>query len=209
MFVITWLTRQNKSNRLFDSKGFLAADTTSLLRLNLAGICLFGMIPLLFYKNSIVSLVLGDHMPTNYWLIAFSFLLLLITFTGFHSGWQMKLKLNNARVSSKAFLSQYFTFRILFLLSYELFFRGILLFSCIDLLGIFPAIILSTMLTVLIHVFTNKKEMWACIPFGLLLCSYSIAVHAVWPAFLFHMALSFAYELPPLNQLFIKLNPAK
>ena len=72
--------------------------------------------------------------------------------------------------------------------------------------GLIPAIALSTGLTVLIHVFTNKKEMWGCIPFGIILCGCSVVFNAVWPAIVLHLALSLSYELPPSYQF---LKPVK
>ena len=110
---------------------------------------------------------------------------------------------------TKNFLHWFIVLRILFLCGYELFFRGFLLFDCIQWLGIPWAITISTGLTVLIHVFNGKKEMWACIPFGIILCSCCIAVHAVWPAIILHIALAMSHELTLIAQFLTKLKPAK
>ena len=134
---------------------------------------------------------------------------MLITLTGFRKGRQIRIKYENRSVSSNVFVSYYFPVRILFLCAYELFFRGFLLFDCIRWFGILPAIIITTGLTVLIHVFTNKKEMWACIPFGIILCSCCITIHSVWQAIVLHLALSLAYEIPPVNQFLNQLKLIK
>ena len=37
-FVATWISKHNKSNRLFDAQGVLASNSSSLLGLHVAGI---------------------------------------------------------------------------------------------------------------------------------------------------------------------------
>jgi membrane protease YdiL (CAAX protease family) len=81
-----------------------------------------------------------------------------------------------------------------FLVSYEWFFRGCILFSCIDLFGTIPAITINLVLYALIHSFNGKKEMYGSVPFGLMLCLFTIWYQSVWPAILLHLLLSSAYE---------------
>src|SRR5436190_4927522 len=69
-----------------------------------------------------------------------------------------------------------------FLICYEFFFRGCILFSCIDLFGTVPAIIINLVLYALIHSFNGKKEMYGSVPFGLMLCLFTIWYESVWPA---------------------------
>ncbi len=84
--------------------------------------------------------------------------------------------------------------RSFFLVSYEWFFRGCILFSCIDLFGITPAIIINLVLYALIHSFNGKKEMYGSVPFGLMLCLFTIWYQSVWPAILLHLLLSSSHE---------------
>ncbi len=81
-----------------------------------------------------------------------------------------------------------------FLVSYEWFFRGCILFSCIDLFGTIPAIIINLVLYALIHSFNGKKEMYGSVPFGLMLCLFTIWYQSVWPAILLHLLLSSSHE---------------
>jgi membrane protease YdiL (CAAX protease family) len=81
-----------------------------------------------------------------------------------------------------------------FLVSYECFFRGFVLFSCIDLFGAIPAIIINLVLYALIHSFNGKKEMYGSVPFGLMLCVFTIWYQSVWPAILLHLLLSSSHE---------------
>ena len=81
-----------------------------------------------------------------------------------------------------------------FLICYEFFFRGCILFSCIDLFGTLPAIIINLVLYALIHSFNGKKEMYGSVPFGLMLCLFTIWYQSVWPAILLHLLLSSSHE---------------
>ncbi|MDH5412506.1 MAG: CPBP family intramembrane metalloprotease [Flavobacteriaceae bacterium] len=101
--------------------------------------------------------------------------------------------------------SFYFIIRIIFLFSYEFFFRGILFFSLLELNGLFIAITITTILYVLIHVFDTKKEIIGAIPFGIILCLFSYYTQSIWMAFIIHMTLSVVYELSILKQLSHKI----
>jgi len=88
----------------------------------------------------------------------------------------------------------YIVFRSCFLICYEFFFRGWILFSCIDLFGILPAIIINLALFALIHSFNGKKQVHGSIPLGLILCLFTIWFQSVWPAILLHLLLSSFHE---------------
>ncbi len=91
-----------------------------------------------------------------------------------------------------------------FLACYEWFFRGCILFSCIDQFGVPIAIIINLVLYALIHSFNSKKELYGSLPFGLILCVFSIWYQSVWPAVLLHLLLSSSYEFFLLPALFNK-----
>jgi hypothetical protein len=94
--------------------------------------------------------------------------------------------------------------RSIFLAGYEWFFRGVLLFSCISVFGVIPAIIINIALYALIHSFNGKKELIGSVPLGIMLCIMTLWWHSVWPAILLHLALSSTHETIILNQFFSK-----
>jgi len=102
--------------------------------------------------------------------------------------------------SATAHIILYFFLRIVFLLMYEWFFRGLLLISFSDWLNISPAIAINILLYVLIHGHKSKKEMIGCIPLGLLLCVFTIWWQSIWPAIIFHLQIVIINEWPPLQQ---------
>jgi membrane protease YdiL (CAAX protease family) len=94
-----------------------------------------------------------------------------------------------------------------FLISYEWFFRGCILFSCIDLFGTVAAVIINLVLYALIHSFDGKKEMCGSVPFGLMLCVFTIWYQSVWPAILLHLLLSSSHEFFLLSPFFKNSKP--
>jgi len=100
----------------------------------------------------------------------------------------------------------YFIIRIVFLISYEFFFRGVLLFFFIENNGLILAIIISTSLYVLIHIFDTKAEILGAIPFGIVLCLFSYFTNNIWAAFIIHGTLSGVYEVSMFNHLTLKTN---
>jgi len=90
--------------------------------------------------------------------------------------------------------------RLLFLACYEWFFRGLLLYSCRDLFDSRAAVIINLVLYALAHFHKSRKEIVACIPFGLLLCVFTLWWHSVWPAIILHVLVVTVSEWPPLQQ---------
>ena len=95
--------------------------------------------------------------------------------------------------------------RTLFLIVYECFFRGVMLFLMIEDLGIAAAVLVNLILYALLHWF-NKKERYASVLMGIILCSISIYYHSVWPAIIIHLSLALSHEITLLinNKSLIK-----
>lgn len=98
----------------------------------------------------------------------------------------------------------YFTIRFVFLLCYEFFFRGVVLFQFLEITTLSMAIIYSTILYVLIHIFDSRKEIIGAIPFGIVLCLFAYFTKSVWYAFFIHISLSAVYEITTFYYLTLK-----
>ena len=94
----------------------------------------------------------------------------------------------------------YGSLRLLFLVSYEWFFRGLLLTSVSLLLGLTWSIIINLLLYTLIHFQKSKKEIVGCLPFGLLVCLFTVWWQSVWPAIIFHLQIAIIHEWPTLQK---------
>ena len=88
----------------------------------------------------------------------------------------------------------YIIVRLLFLLSYEIFFRGVLFWYSLQYLSLVNAIFLNLLLYALIHITDSKKEIIGSIPFGIILCLFTYYSGSIWPAFIIHASLSLGYE---------------
>lgn len=94
----------------------------------------------------------------------------------------------------------YFSSRIVYLIVYEWFFRGLLLISFFHLLGVAWAVIINILLYVLAHFHKDRKEIISCIPFGLLLCLFTIWLQSIWPAIVIHLLIAIINEWPPVSR---------
>jgi membrane protease YdiL (CAAX protease family) len=100
-----------------------------------------------------------------------------------------------------SFLLLYGLLRFIFLICYEWFFRGLLFTSFSSWLGIGWAIIINISLYTLIHIHKTKREIIGCIPFGLLMCVFTVWWQSIWPAIIFHLQLAIIHEWPRLQNL--------
>lgn len=90
----------------------------------------------------------------------------------------------------------------LYLLGYELLFRGILLMPLADHLGIWPAIAVNIALYSAAHIPQGPAEAFGAAPVGLILCLVTLASGTIWIAFLIHLTMATANCLTSM-----KINP--
>jgi hypothetical protein len=103
-------------------------------------------------------------------------------------------------VSSRSEVYRYAISRIIFLVAYEWFFRGLLLISFCEWLGNSWGITANVLFYSAIHFYKGRKEMIGCIPLGILLCVFTLWWHSVWPAIIFHLQIAIINEWPPLQR---------
>jgi membrane protease YdiL (CAAX protease family) len=95
----------------------------------------------------------------------------------------------------------YGSLRVLFLIAYEWFFRGLLLAGFSSWVGVRYSIIINVLLYALIHIPKSKKEAMGCLPLGLLLCVFTVWWQSVWPAIIFHVQFAIVNEWPPFQKI--------
>ncbi len=94
--------------------------------------------------------------------------------------------------------------RTVFLASYEWFFRGCLLFISMAVFDTAIAIGINLVLYALIHSFNGRKEWIGSLPFGLVLCVFTIWWQSIWPAIALHILLSSSYESVLLHPYLVR-----
>ncbi len=82
-----------------------------------------------------------------------------------------------------------------YLLGYEFLFRGVLLFSLVSTMGVFPAIAVNTALYSATHVPKGMDEAISAIPFGIVLCLLTLATGTIWIAVIVHVAMAWTTTL--------------
>lgn len=199
VFVLSWIGKSNNNLRLINNEGVLTSKPGNLIGSQIIGILWLGLVPLVILKHDFLNLFSGFNIPA----VSSTLLYILIFILDISMAKkQSKNESSKIQVStediinlSPTFYIRYFIGRSLFLFVYELWFRGFLLFDSIKWIGMPAAVTLNVFLYALLHIFNSKKEMLACIPFGLLLCFLSILFNAAWPAIILHISFSLVYEL--------------
>jgi membrane protease YdiL (CAAX protease family) len=199
-FALLRKTKKMRSNRLFDSRGW-AEFPVLLAGLHLGGILLFGIIPLCFHHTSPLIFISREQLGGTSSVLTLLLVILLPVFGARMAGKEMQPGQWGFIPFNHLFLVIYFLLRIGFILAYECWFRGFLLQDSIAAFGLLPAILLNTLLYALLHLVNDRKEVWGCIPFGLLLCSLCLWQGGVWPAVLIHLTLTLSYEISFLGKV--------
>lgn len=89
-----------------------------------------------------------------------------------------------------------------YLLGYELFFRGVLLFPLVSEIGLWPAIAVNIGMYSATHIPKGLNETLGAIPLSVILCLLCVYTGTIWIAFFVHIAMAWANAL-----LSLKYNP--
>ena len=191
---------QNLQSALFYKNGLRLLNLKHSL-----GILLFGII---FYaiKPDFRFLIQDVEIPRMFLLLLFLMTFFLSAYISGKSVKNQLLKTNDMSSYNISTAWVYFSIRFVFLLCYEFFFRGVLLFKFLEFNSLFMAIFYSTILYVLIHIFDSRKEIVGAIPFGIVLCLFAYYTNSIWYVFFIHLALSAVYEISMFYQLTLKNN---
>lgn len=163
-----------------------------------AGILLWGIYPVWYHGLSkSFNLLFGEEGISWTWTIVIIALSGLAFFIGKR---QAKLvdfsEAHFLKKPATLILIIYFLARIIFLIAYEMWFRGWFLGELLADFGkIWIAIGINTALYSFIHFFAGRKEAISAIPFGIILCLLAIELQVVWPAAVIHLFLSLGFEL--------------
>jgi len=192
-FKVSWVYQKLGIGNL--QQGLLIRNGLRLLNLKHSiGIALFGI---LFYAvlPELRYLVNTIEIPRLYILIPFFALLFLVVFISHISVSKTPFDLISRVNYTGLNVWAYFLVRVVFLFSYEFFFRGVILFMLLKDFTLTTAIVLATIPYLVIHFFDSKKEKIGTIPFGIILCVITYLTKSIWYAFVMHLVLSAVYEM--------------
>lgn len=160
-FAFNWKNIKDGSQRLINDDGEFTSKPKQLLYTHFIGTIWLGFVPMLILKNSFLNVLIDLQTIEikNVLLYALTFIVILfIAFKESKSAHEKKDDSESVFQLSAPFFSTYFITRALFLFSYELWFRGGLLFETASAIGRPLAIIVSIFLYVLLHIFNSKKK---------------------------------------------------
>lgn len=86
-----------------------------------------------------------------------------------------------------------------YLLGYEMLFRGVLLFPTAKIIGIWPSIAINVALYSATHIPKGFDETIGAIPLGIVLCILTLQSQTIWIAFFVHLALAWTNSLTALK----------
>jgi membrane protease YdiL (CAAX protease family) len=167
-----------------------------------SGLLLLGGIPailawILFEKNTVAPVLTLDNSIVLWpWIASFSALIILLN--GFNSknpGLQAmypELRLKEWRLAGITLDAGGW---ILYLSGYEYLFRGLLLFSCFNAFGLWPAVVINLALYSTLHLPKGIKEAIAAVPFGAVLCYLTLESNSILPAILLHSVQAISCDL--------------
>lgn len=203
LFLLCFFVRKMKSENLESEK--VQAGNWALLHIRHAGgIIIMVLIPLIFIPGIQKGLLNWPRDINQFQVITFMITGLAIFILTAKAVDKVENKIIVVKSKSSVNALVHILLRNSFLVSYEWFFRGLILFSCVSAFGIMPAVLINLFLYAFIHSFSGKKEFLGSIPFGIILCGFALWWHSVWPAILLHMLLSASYESVLLHQFFCK-----
>ncbi len=83
----------------------------------------------------------------------------------------------------------------LYLLGYEFAIRGFLFFSTLYAFGLWPAIMINSVMYSFIHIFKGRGEAYGAFFLGVLFCLITYYTHSIWIAFIIHVILAVANDI--------------
>lgn len=192
-FLISWVYKRLEITNL--KKALQIRNGLGLLNMKHGlGIVLFGVLFYVLYLEwrIVINYVEIPRLPI---LLIFYVLIFAIGYIAYKSSQKIIETENLYSLYSFNKAWFYFLVRFVFILSYEFFFRGVLLFLAINQFGLIRAIIINVAMYLVLHLFDSKKERLGAIPFGIILCFISYKTGSIWCAFLLHLTLTVVYEI--------------
>ncbi len=83
----------------------------------------------------------------------------------------------------------------LFIVGYEIMFRGFLLYACIPVMGVWLAIAVNVIIYSFAHIHKGMTETIGSVPFGILLCYITLSTGNIWAIVVMHVILSLSADV--------------
>lgn len=158
----------------------------------IAGIFLFGIVPFFLANIRVDYIQLPE--PTTSQTGIFILISFFVIGLSLYSGLR-QAPVEVYRPALQLVVYFYLPLRILYLVAYEFFFRGYFLFTTVALWNVETAIVLNIAAYSLVHSVNGRNEFIGSIPFGFVLCLFTVSSGSIWPAVLLHLLLALPFEV--------------
>lgn len=161
------------------------------------GFILLGIIPLivtlLFFDKPITSY--GIALPSGQyailWFLIPSIVIglgsLLRSTKSIDTAYYPEVRINKWTNKKIAINSLFWT---IYLLGYEFAIRGFVFFTCLYAFGLWPAVIINSVIYSFIHIFKGSKEAYGAFFLGILFCLITYYTNSIWIAFFIHVLIA-------------------
>lgn len=210
-FVTYWFIAQSERirERFYQKYDFDKASYRHIFFTKVSGFVLMGIFPLAFCliffpENNLAAYGLTFVRETTFFSFAWIFgLTLLVIPLTFFSARKEKNHGNYPQIRSRVWTVKILLIDalgwFLYLLGYELLFRGVLLFPMADSLGIWPAIVFNVVFYSATHIPKGLDETIGAIPLGLVLCILTLYSGTIWIAFWVHVFMAWTNSFTALS----------
>jgi len=201
-FVFYYFTnRLVKRGHRLDSPDNPEDNSRKIIFQRLFGAFVFGVLPsvlfLIFSSRPMNEIGLTNFIPSHTLIMTLIAAIIIVPMNYFNARQPSNLNMYpqiRVRTWSPSLVIASSLGWIVYLFAYELLFRGILLFSSLDLMGFWPATILNAGIYSLVHIPKGAKESLGAIPMGILLCFLVVTTGSFWVAFFVHISLALTNE---------------
>jgi membrane protease YdiL (CAAX protease family) len=171
----------------------------------LGGLLWLGLVPLVFFSfmMPVVSLAWLRFAPSPAMFFWLAVLVPLPWILAWFTSRSEKHRLQYPQVREPVWTRRLLVVDLLcwalYLLGYEAFFRGFLLFGLAGSMDVWQAVMINTLFYSLAHIPKGVGEAAGAIPLGLLLCLITLTTGNFWVAFFVHLSMAWSNELMSLR----------
>lgn len=178
---------------------FTTGNTYQVLFHRLSGVLLFGLIPLLsiFLSGDEYS-EFGLKLPgvsTLLWTLLLALIILPVNFFIARSSQNLSMY---PQIRKEVWSIQLLFISAIswcaYLVAYEFMLRGFLFSTTLPVMGLWPSILLNTVIYSLIHMHKGMREMVASVPMGIALCYLTYLTGNIWTSVFTHIIMALTNE---------------
>jgi len=207
-----WFTQESASlkNKLEERYGKERASVLRILYSKYLGAITIGVLPILVYKIFFPETSLSElglyfnpetRMTSILWIAVLAAVLIPVLLI---SSKYPKILAKQPEIRMREWPRSLLFYNLLawavYLLGYEFFFRGVLLFPLVDSIGLWPAIAINVVFYAGVHIPKGADEAIGAIPLAIVLCLLTVKTGTIWLAFFVHLAMSWTVTISALRQ---------